>query len=345
MSVETEVARYEALRYLRTQSLGLFHFRTPYSKKEEFVTSWIMNEQNFGQTYTPLIPRGTFYDEALSQLQREYTVHNIELNKKVINSMKELYHNISIPKVNEIKIKMDEEEGVACWSFTYNRKGSFTMQIPTQLFDKLLVKYKAEREYLVMCFIRYCSLGNLIDQLSLSLKIVDEIERSLPLNKHLEGEIFSSFWNRCTSGVYYSMFPDIERELGSLGSYFENKIESGIYIAHPQYDEYFIKQFSLKAVEEMKNTRQLTYIIFFPLWENSINICYTQFEGYNILEQSGYIKSEIVVKNSDHIFYNNIYEDRCGKGKVRIIILSNDQDIGDGKYILDSIRRDVGQQV
>jgi hypothetical protein len=123
-------------------------------------------------------------------------------------------------------------------------------------------------------------------------------------------ELFGSPFNTCTS-QYCSPFSDIEGCFGSLGSFFNFEMSTGVYFMNPPYDEDIMKEAMLKVVNKMKTACEITVIVVIPVWdiESQQKVkgkprLDRKFDALEIAEKSGFMKSRELLKFDTHRFFN-----------------------------------------
>ena len=304
MSLRAEVSRYQAVWYLRSQLSSVFPSKVPARWKEHHISSWILNEHIFGQGTEPLIPKGSLISLLMANINNEHSALGITMKDRDRDRVAELCSNITLSRIVDPHVSSKAVDGVKIFRIDH-KKGVITIQIPQHLYERLSARHHVD---ILPLFLRYHTMGRLIDQVRIPESLIRDIQSVVPLT----GELFSSFFNRVVDGLWFSMFPDIETQLGSSGSYFVSQIPSGTYIVNPPNDEFTLQQLSIKIVRDMKGASVLTYIIFIP----------SQSKHVECVAHSDYVRGS--VKISDMMMYNPIHESHVSVGSYDVIVASND---------------------
>jgi hypothetical protein len=114
--------------------------------------------------------------------------------------------------------------------------------------------------------LRYQALSSQNNQLSLPPLLSSRIIEALPMT----AELFSSPFNRHSSLPFCSLFPDLEREWGSLGSFFDYEPGPGVYFANPPFDAYFMEMMARRMITHLSQIEDLTYVVTLPLWDHEL---------------------------------------------------------------------------
>lgn len=132
-------------------------------------------------------------------------------------------------------------------------------------------------------------------------------------------ECFADPFN-CYLDEYYSPFPDVDKPFGSIGSFFNNPPTSGIAIAHPPTEKYFLLEATktiFNVLHESKN--KIIFIVGLPVWKE-----YMKTDAIKLVEtypSIGINTTSLVLSNSD--LSTHINSKKTYYYKYRLYILSN----------------------
>jgi hypothetical protein len=322
-----EIRRFVSLRHIYNRLLDYFPGSIKH-KSFSFLSRWVINEISFGGNSDPLIPTGEMSDDFVSSINSK----NCRLGS---SGFTHLTKAVVIRICCEGKLLYDKE-------FIYSHKFSHrdkTLEVivtspcdqkismkMTQEIYNTLEKQGVNESTIVCLFLRYYSL------FSQNLQLSIPPELSITLCKHLEikGELFASFFNRHTQGIYCSLFPDLEVETGSLGNYFRYKIPSGIYFANPPFDILFMSKMAEKMVMDLNEVKELTYIITLPLFDPELKSIvegkefnYDGFECVDIMNASGFVNCQIVMTQNNFHYFHYLNKQIINPCSTHLIIMSN----------------------
>lgn len=136
------------------------------------------------------------------------------------------------------------------------------------------------------------------------------------------GEVVECFADpfNCYLEKYYSPFPDVDKPFGSIGSFFDNPPTSGIAIAHPPTEKYFLLEATktiFSTIHESKNN--VIFIVGLPVWKE-----YMKTDAIKLVETYPSISintSSLVLSNSD--LTTPVNSKKTYYYKYRLYILSN----------------------
>jgi len=132
-------------------------------------------------------------------------------------------------------------------------------------------------------------------------------------------ECFADPFN-CYLDKYYSPFPDVDQPFGSIGSFFDNPPTSGIAIAHPPTEKYFLLE-ATKTIFNVihKSKNNIMFIVGLPVWKE-----YMKTDAIKLVETYPSISintSSLVLSNSD--LTTHVNSKKTYYYKYRLYILSN----------------------
>ena len=215
--------------------------------------------------------------------------------------------------------------------------------IPIKIYDKLVnsytgPKYKVD-EYLWAIVFRYQLLGSNNHQLA----VLPNIMKSMTADYNLNFECFASAINS-TFPKYCSIYYDLEKYFGSVGSFFNIKPTKGTFGFNPPYQKDIIDLGINKLFEFLNQTSEsLTFIITIPIWDSigrqfmkenynneleKQNINYGDFDITNKIRESVYFKGLRMIPKEkftyvDHNF--ELYKNKTIQNTYVIILSNRDQ--------------------
>ena len=138
----------------------------------------------------------------------------------------------------------------------------------------------------------------------------------------LEGVVVECFADpfNCYLDKYYSPFPDVDQPFGSIGSFFDNPPTSGIAIAHPPTEKYFLLEATKTIISTIhKSKNNIMFIVGLPVWKE-----YMKTDAIKLVETYPSISintSSLVLSNSD--LTTHVNSKKTYYYKYRLYILSN----------------------
>lgn len=211
--------------------------------------------------------------------------------------------------------------------------------IPVPIYNRLEAKYTGPKnkldEYLWGILYRYQLLGSNNHQLA----VLPSIMHQMKTDYNLDFECFASSINSMATN-YCSIYYDLERHFGSVGSFFNITPLKGTFGFNPPYQKDIITLGCTRLLELLKDSSELSFIITIPIWDtegrkimkelynNELekqNIDYGDFEIMNTIRQSPFLKKiKMIPKEKftylDHNF--NLYKNRTIQNTY-ILVLSN----------------------
>jgi len=211
--------------------------------------------------------------------------------------------------------------------------------IPVPIYNRLEQKYTGPKnkldEYIWAILYRYQLLGSNNHQLA----VLPSIMHQMKADYNLDFECFASSINSLSTN-YCSIYYDLERYFGSVGSFFNITPLKGVFGFNPPYQKDIITTGCLRLLDLLKDNNDLSFIITIPIWDiegrkvmkelynNELekqNIDYGDFEIMNIMRTSPFLKKiKMIPKEKftylDHNF--NLYKNRTIQNTY-ILVLSN----------------------
>lgn len=304
-------------------------------------------------------------------------IYNWKINKDIFREIMDVI--ITENKNTKIQIKLDVDKFLesSIQKIIINKKYSensidlivihpdypnkYTISIDD--YKKLKNRFIQKEKYFDVCVCmllqRYKFYDYLKEGINLSANdVYDFIQYNNFENESLEvfaGSLNSSLTNYC------SLFEDIEKYFGSLGSFFRidlSECNYEILISNPPYATFTMTKLSIILLDYIKKCSPSMCIVIIPDWrsieeydndKNIINInCHTQdrsitrYDGYSNLRESKYFKYAICVGDYG---YHNFYKNKTKKiafNTLFIVLSNNDDDKANlfKKWIIKKIKNE-----
>ena len=172
--------------------------------------------------------------------------------------------------------------------------------IPLDTYNKMKKKYKGFPDeldlYVFTIIFRYQLLGSNNHQLGVLPKVLEIIKNDF----NIEVECFASAINSETD-IFCSIYYDIEKYFGSIGSFFNTTIKKGIYTFNPPYQKDIITNSIKKIFKLLNTTEKLGFIITIPIWDN---------EGKKIMKEKNMENNNDIIKYKDFEIMKEIRESK-----------------------------------
>jgi hypothetical protein len=211
--------------------------------------------------------------------------------------------------------------------------------LPSKLYDKLSSVYSGPSgkvdEYLWGIIFRYQLLGSNNHQLAVLPNIIKEMNKDYGLSF----ECFASTINS-TFPHYCSIYYDLEKYFGSVGSFFNMVPLKGTFGFNPPYQKDVIELGTKKLFNFLETEEELSFIITIPIWDligrkamkekynNELekqNIDYGDFEIINEMKQSKYFRGLRMISKDEFTYIDHNFELYKNKTiqNTYVIFLSN----------------------
>ena len=146
---------------------------------------------------------------------------------------------------------------------------------------------------------------------------------------NIRTELFGSPFNTCLD-QYCSPFSDIECDFGSLGSFFDFEMGTGVYLMNPPYDEELIQDAMTIVIQRLRTKCEITVIVVFPVWDAESQESHKgkvfsnkKFQALETAETSGFVKSQCLLTYTKHKFYDYYQDKMIAVADTHLIIMSN----------------------
>jgi hypothetical protein len=262
------------------------------------------------------------------------------LKKRMINELSSLWllHKNTLLTTGEIHDNIE----VVNSAYHVNLKSQFVetpLVISSVLYDRLyqkLSKFSSIDEskfnqYIFCLIYRYSYIESGNQQLAISKNVKDEF-----LKIGVNFELFGSAIN-VWSDYYCSLFYNLEKHFGSKGSFFNIKIESGIYWSNPPYDEDIMYKMAQKIVSLLDVYDKLCFIVTIPVWDKTTQTeiteissvlrnfkrmdKYDDYKAYKTLKK--YIKDELIIPKSKMQYFNHRLNKYINASNSYILVVYN----------------------
>ena len=212
--------------------------------------------------------------------------------------------------------------------------------VPTKIYEKLVSSYTGPNnkmdDYLWSIIFRYQLLGSNNHQLA----VLPNIMNNMTVDYKLNFECFASSINS-TFPNYCSIYWDLEKYFGSVGSFFNIIPLKGTFGFNPPYQKDIIDLGITKLLDFLNNTlEELTFIITIPIWDtegknkmkelynNDLekqNIDYGDFPIISQVIKSQYFKGSRMIPKEKFTYVDHNFELYKNKTiqNTYVIVLSN----------------------
>ena len=213
--------------------------------------------------------------------------------------------------------------------------------IPVTTWEKLNTNFKSDKnidEIIVCLLLRYKCLSSQNNQLA----IPPEIMKKMKSDMDLSCECFASCLNNYFP-LYCSIFYDLEKYFGSIGSFFDILPISGTFEFNPPYQINIIQKGVNNILKHLKiadkNNKKLTFILTLPIWDVYGKILMDislpdilRYDDFNIIEKikksKYFLGLRMICKEKfSYKDYNNCcYKDKTIQNTY-VIVLSSQRDM------------------
>ncbi len=245
-------------------------------------------------------------------LLKSYKISQIYINNKTNYKIKKSILNIKKNKNLEIETTFYKFEIIVPFIIKDKRLQNIlnNILIPTKIFDKMCRSYNGPKnkfdEIFWTIIYRYQLLGSNNHQLA----VLPNIMSKMLLDYNLNFECFASAINN-TFPNFCSIYWDLEKYFGSVGSFFNIIPIKGTFGFNPPYQKDIIETGVHKLFNFLEQTTEnLTFIITIPIWDSY---------GRNIMKQM--FNNELEKQNIDYgdfLIMKEIRESKFFK-KLRMI--------------------------
>lgn len=265
--------------------------------------------------------------ESLRQRIREEKSSTLDDSKMIEmdNVTRNIYKKFKNTSPSKIKIDSKNEDGMLIITIS-----DIEIKITKKKEASLRRRYKGNnfmRDMSAM-LLRYMMIMEDVAGVNMHAAIpepVFNILRDSTLRVNMEG--FASPLN-ATLDCYHSMFPDVDRVFGSLGSFFSSSSISGSWELNPPFIEDIMIAMTHKIQHMMEEADKigdaLSMVVIVPNWASS--------EAIDMLTKSSYLKKMFQLTGDEHRYVTGSHH--LGANTVSFFITTN-------VYILQS---DIGQR-
>lgn len=252
-------------------------------------------------------------DKSLLEIKNSY----VELTKKKDFTIKttKSYKEVGNDKISKtfISIYIDDVYFCSMLEKIFNKLKN--QYILTKIGNPSKVEY-----YTACCIYRHKTLG--INNQSAAMP---DYEKKEYVEKYdIKVELFASAFNNYCS-IYCSLFYDIEKYFGSIGSYFDTNVIKGSFFINPPYIDEVMAPAMKKTIHFLenakKNNRELRFVSILPAWRLKENGF--EYKFYNIIiNNKKFIEKHTLKLKDDYKFYVYFQDEYYNLVDVDIFILS-----------------------
>jgi hypothetical protein len=154
-------------------------------------------------------------------------------------------------------------------------------------------------DFISCILIRYTAISSLGNQMGIPIPAKNQYKKC-----NIDFEGFASSLNHYYK-YYCSMFYDLEKYFGSLGSYMNITYKRGVYMHNPPYEKKLLTNMVNIIIYSMQNSNEkLCFFFGTPLWEK-----YTEFKLHDTVHNSNFFKKKFIQNDFEFPWYNFIGED------------------------------------
>ncbi len=274
----------------------------------------------------------------LSDYKNSYNYKNNKQNYRI----KKIMTNIKKNKSSDKEITFYKFEIIVGFNIKDKRLINIlnNILIPTKIYDKLVNAFTGPKnkidDYLWSIIFRYQLLGSNNHQLAVLPNVMGDMKNDYKLNfECFASSINSTFPNYC------SIYWDLEKYFGSVGSFFNIIPLKGTFGFNPPYQKDIIDLGISKLLTFLKESNeQLTFIITIPIWDtegrnfmkelynNELekqNIDYGDFPIISFVKKSEYFKGARMIPKEKFTYVDHNFELYKNKTiqNTYVIVLSN----------------------
>jgi len=254
--------------------------------------------------------------------------------KTIFNELKQYEKNNKNVKESVLIINKQNKEHFVILQF--DNTIPISVKIPQILYDRIVVKMKKQGlqdihyiDTFVFCLlVRYNTLDSSNQQLANNPAFYAY------LNKHygIKHELFASGLNSFFPN-FCSLYPDLERILGSKGSFNDFSLIDGFYVANPPFDEQIIINMVKRLFTFLRDDNNtLSFFITIPSnWDN--------FVGLDMIKSSPFLTYYRIIPKHKAKYFNYTTNKYIFPCSVAFIILQNNG--GRVKHNIDNFDKTV----
>jgi hypothetical protein len=292
----------------------------PQNKKRTRVFHNMFSQWFFWESYQkkfeeyPLLIQPPFTHQTFYQVLNDYVKNqensnsnNLNIEKEIENFIKEL--NLE-EKFTQALIKVQNFEEVLNYHQNVKEinknliiKGKYNkyfVRFPFNLFNQM--KKVIGLEKTIALIFRYYVLSSNNNQLA----VHPEVMKNLKANIELFASGFNHYFNK-----FGSVFPDLEKDLGSIGRFQDLTLISGNYQINPPFQVTIIydilKKIKIWMEKANENNHDLSFEIFIPNWDKT-DKNYSQYQVKELLSLIP-AKIEINDKNCEEFSYYDYWKE------------------------------------
>jgi len=278
----------------------------------------------------------------ISKLVEEYkkmlTIYNKYKNGDFYNNNK---YNYKVSKKLIVKKRNNNNVNFYKFNVKFYNKLNFSIKLenvldniilPIDEYNYIKTKFNGEcdmDEIIFIILFRYQLLSSNNNQLAILPNVIDNMKNDYDLSC----ELFASGINSSTD-IYCSLYYDVEHYFGSIGSFFNCKIISGVYTFNPPYQVDIIERGINRLLYFLNETnKDLTFFITIPIWDNygksimnnKTDIDYGDFKIINVIKKSKYMKKIKMISKENFTYMDHNYHlfKNITIQHTYIIVLSN----------------------
>lgn len=305
-----EIYRASLFKNIKDYSLTLITDKVKYTGGVlNAITRYIMSEKSFNTaSRDPLLPdfeENSITVPIISKFKSELTTlcdmnrEKIDLLITYCKDKLNLMLSYEVFEYNLTDIKISKEKNLIAISYGSDAIGH--QKIIPELYRVLYDRYVATNpdkgikyfhEALLCMLIRYGILGSIGYQGAVPIDVMDYINNVFDIEVECFSSPLNAYYNH-----FYSLFPDLDVQFGSYGSFFDKSIpmEYTHYQLNPPFIEDIELEMARKVINFVDNTVEPSlFVIFIPNWIDA--------EANLLLNNAKCLLLKEIIPRKDHVY-------------------------------------------
>lgn len=175
-----------------------------------------------------------------------------------------------------------------------------------QLLRDKFVPDAVDFDTLAVClYVRYMAIGAIGHQMAMPLRVKNYLVQTFAGNNRDNViELFASAFN---AGLprFMSVFPDLEYQFGSIGTFNGALSGAPVFVANPPYDELMLTRMVDSFLQKAETSSDFTVLFGMPEW--------TDFPALDRLRQSPFVRIEVKFGNGDVEWMNIMGDNQAAR--------------------------------
>jgi hypothetical protein len=283
-------------------------------------SKYIMNALSKNNTIDPLIPYDyndieSFMIDISTEIEKfekigekqkgeleviiKYIKENMDFKKWFNDGFDKLYSYYLSDEYILSKNNMNKQITINDKNMTiyyYGEPVTLHINLYNKIMNRFDINFSQDKDLYIWCLCkRYSILSSMNNQLAVHYKTMKIMQNKYNICFELFGSVFNTF-----NKNYCSLFYDIEKYFGSVGSFFDLEIKRGNFSMNPPFDPVIIKDCVQKCEDILKYKSDILILIWIPIWD---------IEGITYLRKNcGDPEKEAIYKKHKKKIFNFKYE-------------------------------------